>query len=825
MHTPSPQLLRALRVFLTPRPVQRGPSIYHPFQRVYSSSSGSKSISISRSITPRRMIPRAHASKPGSRDRGPVSPEDTQTDLAALNVLGSIPTPATAVDACLDNGFHLDNGVKVTGGDGVLLVNGEAFAWRPWNTASSASLDARAKRAVCVNSKGQFDVDEQVWGLLSLVWPRPGLSLSLSINSLGIRVEVQDTRNAAAQFNLLATERGVGEVAAALIPIGWKGHLQPFSSPPHLFFPFTCPFFRRYSTMPQQEPLLARPSSDRDSLRNAEEEDALLTGERSSRYDGSRQQTRWTRWREVGLLTWAVLATAAVIIVTVVFHQHERANHHHHHQDDDSPTWGPGGKPTGKRNLIFMVSDGMGPASLAMTRGFRQLTEGLPMDDTLVLDQHFIGTSRTRSSSSLVTDSAAGATAFSCGFKSYNGAISVLPDETPCGTVLEAAALAGYRTGLVVTTRITDATPACFASHVTLRSYEDRIAEQEIGEHPLGRVVDLMLGGGRCHFLPNTTEESCRADDRDLIAAAEANGFNYISDRAGFDALNDGTEVQLPLLGLFAGHDIPFEIDRRSQADTYPSLEEMARTALTALSQATADSEQGFFLMIEGSRIDHAGHGNDPAAQVHEVLAYDRAFAAVLDFLDKDSTPGVLVSTSDHETGGLAVARQLQADYPEYKWYPGVLANASHSAEHLAAQLKTYLGTNSKDGQKHQRKYVYALLEKGLGVTDATEDEVDLLLDPELSPSYVFADIISRRAQIGWSTHGHSAVDVNIYASSSKTAWPLLGNHENTEVGSFLADYLDLNLENITSQLQAGSWMGGVQAIHVDDKYHGEFKH
>jgi alkaline phosphatase len=91
------------------------------------------------------------------------------------------------------------------------------------------------------------------------------------------------------------------------------------------------------------------------------------------------------------------------------------------------------------------------------------------------------------SSSSLVTDSAAGATAFSCGIKSYNGAISILPDHTPCGTVLEAAKKAGYLTGLVVTTDITDATPACFAAHVNMRTEGDLIAQQEVGEHPLGR--------------------------------------------------------------------------------------------------------------------------------------------------------------------------------------------------------------------------------------------------------------------------------------------------------------------------------------------------
>lgn len=99
---------------------------------------------------------------------------------------------------------------------------------------------------------------------------------------------------------------------------------------------------------------------------------------------------------------------------------------------------------------------GMGPTSLHVTRSWLQYKNSLPYSETLFLDKHLIGTSRTRSSNSLVTDSAAGATAFSCGKKSYNGAIAVLPDHSPCGTVLEAAQKAGYMTGLVVTTRLTE---------------------------------------------------------------------------------------------------------------------------------------------------------------------------------------------------------------------------------------------------------------------------------------------------------------------------------------------------------------------------------
>ncbi|KAF2430380.1 alkaline phosphatase [Tothia fuscella] len=586
-----------------------------------------------------------------------------------------------------------------------------------------------------------------------------------------------------------------------------------------------------------EEPLLARVDSDDSREREAEEEDALLTGERNS----TSPARTWKFWREIGLFAWALIATTALILLAVVLQK----------QSDERPGGGrPGGGDTdtdppsssGKRNLIMMVSDGMGPTSLSLTRSFKQFQYELPFSDQLVIDQYMIGQSRTRSSNSLVTDSAAGATAFSCGKKSYNGAISVLPDHTPCGTVLEAAKKAGYMTGLVVTTRITDATPACFAAHVNMRSEEDRIAEQLMGDYPLGRVVDLILGGGRCHFLPNTTEGSCRGDSKDIIKMGKKEGFHYVNDRAGFDKLKLGSAVSLPLLGLFADTDIPYEIDRRYESDIYPSLDEMAKTALHALSAATKDSDKGFFLMIEGSRIDHAGHANDPAAQVHEVLAYDDAFASVLEFLEKDSADGIMVSTSDHETGGLATARQLHPTYPDYLWYPGVLANVSTSAERLAQE---YFKFRSENPNGDKAGWVKKAIIEELGIHDAKAAEIVEIIDhPETSP-YTFADMVSRRSQTGWSTHGHSAADVNIYSSSAKDAAALVGNHENTEIGEFLRNYLDVDVDAITNELKekgtqfdtlnaAGekvSWMGRVadDGERLDgqdhlDHYHGDFK-
>ena len=332
-----------------------------------------------------------------------------------------------------------------------------------------------------------------------------------------------------------------------------------------------------------------------------------------------------------------------------------------------------------------------------------------------------------------------------------------------------------------------------------------------------------------------------------MVALAKDNGFNYIDNRKDFDKLEAG-EVKLPLLALLAPTDIPYEVDRVHVNDVYPSESEMAKLALRALSAATKDSKKGFFIMIEGSRIDHAGHGNDPAAQVHEVLAHDAAFSAVLDFLDQDDTEGVLVSTSDHETGGLAVARQLTEAYPHYYWFPGVLANATHSAEYCARTWRDYLSSSATASPIDKRDFVTNLISQDLGIKDYTDDEVDAIIDakPVWPPSYLFADMISRRAQVGWSTHGHSAVDVNIYASNPKHAHPLIGNHENIEVGRFIADFLDVDVDAVTKELREkktkisstggvedlGEWMGP-EGLPVNDNgqfailddYHGDFKH
>ncbi|KAI9496846.1 alkaline-phosphatase-like protein [Zychaea mexicana] len=419
----------------------------------------------------------------------------------------------------------------------------------------------------------------------------------------------------------------------------------------------------------------------------------------------------------------------------------------------------------------MMVSDGLGPASVSYARSYFQHLNKLPYDHEMPLDTIHVGQSRTRSSSTLVTDSAAGATAFSCGLKTYNGAVGVDPMGDPCGTVLEAAKLQrGMRTGLVATSRITHATPASFSAHIGDRDRENQIAVQQIGNTPLGRTLDLMFGGGFCHFLPNGTEQSCRKDDRDL--------FQEARDK----------------------HD--------RDPTTQPSLTEMAGKALQLLS----GSDEGFFLMIEGSRIDMAAHSNDPAGHLHDILEYQNTIALVKDFVDQNPDT-VMISTSDHETGGLSLARQVSTAYPEYLWYPDVVANASHSTVFLADML------HDQPRPVEDRYIIETILQKGLGITDTTSKELQCL---KTTPSIkqldkYLADMLSIRAQLGWATHGHSAVDVNLYAYGPH-ADELRGSHENVFIGDFISRMLDLNLTETTQNLNKNNDGFHVVALSDDDK-------
>ncbi|CAO3646720.1 unnamed protein product [Cunninghamella blakesleeana] len=462
-------------------------------------------------------------------------------------------------------------------------------------------------------------------------------------------------------------------------------------------------------------------------------------------------------------------------------------------------------KAVGPKNVIMMISDGLGPASVSLARTYFQHINGYDYDYQTPLDTIHVGQSRTRSASSLVTDSAAGATAISCGLKTYNRGIGVDPKGNPCGTILESAKhQQQMKTGLVATSRITHATPASFSSHIKDRDNEDGIALQQIGENPLGRSLDLMFGGGYCHFLPKSNRPfGCRKDERDLLKEAKEK-YNWktvlYNDRQGWDQLSTNASDILPAISLFSSKHMAYEIDRDISKE--PSLTEMSKKALELLNDATSNSDKGFFLMIEGSRIDMAGHNNDPAAHVHDTLEYEKTVALVKEFVEKH--PGtIMISTSDHETGGLSLGRQVGPKYPVYKWNPEVLTKVKNSSEVIA---DLWIKANKQDISTTD--YLKTnLISNYFGIDDLSKEEIDKLMSYKTKKVSLkvlatsFSEVVSRRALIGWTGRGHSGVDVNLYAMGPTTEG-LRGSHENTDIGKFIAGYLDLDLKNITEKLQ-----------------------
>lgn len=251
MQAPSRQLLRALRAAVRTPLTSTSPSTATTSARQTCPHHIPVSSRTLSTTTPSRDQLHSRTRNryaPKNAERGPKSTEDTQTDFGVMDVLGHVPTPATSVDACTSDGFHLDNGVKTEGGAGVLLVGGEAFKWEPWRCMDSNSNNGTSTAtlgAMLDARRGVLSIPSQSLGLLELVHPKPDLlivgtggrlwMLSKEVRAyvgevLGCRLDVMDTANAAAAYNLLAKERGVeggAGVGALLLPVGWVGVKAP----------------------------------------------------------------------------------------------------------------------------------------------------------------------------------------------------------------------------------------------------------------------------------------------------------------------------------------------------------------------------------------------------------------------------------------------------------------------------------------------------------------------------------------------------------------------------------------------------------------------
>ncbi len=289
------------------------------------------------------------------------------------------------------------------------------------------------------------------------------------------------------------------------------------------------------------------------------------------------------------------------------------------------------------KNVIFLIGDGMGMGQISAgtyANGNKSNLEKLPV----------VGLHKPHASSHLITDSAAAATSFACGVKTFNRAIGVDKDSIPVETILEEAESKNYKTGLVATSTIVHATPASFIAHSP-----NRKAYEDIATYFLKTDIDYFAGGGKKYF-------DRREDERNLIEELKDKG--YVIE----DHLSELSEVMMKLesankFGYFSSNEDPLPV---YQGRDY--LEKASLAGINFLSRkAKSNGEAGFFIMIESSQIDWGGHANNSDWIIEEFKEFNSVIGKVLAWAEEDGETLVVI-TADHETGGYTIHHDSTQD-------------------------------------------------------------------------------------------------------------------------------------------------------------------
>jgi alkaline phosphatase len=426
------------------------------------------------------------------------------------------------------------------------------------------------------------------------------------------------------------------------------------------------------------------------------------------------------------------------------------------------------------KNVILMIMDGTNSDILTLSRWYR--------GTDLKLDTILRGGVRTYSAQSAITDSAAAGSAMATGVKTKADYIGMNPYGRPVVTVLEGAKLSGYNTGIVSTSPIQHATPAAFTSHVLNRDEFGDIGEQQVYQG-----LDVVLGGGGAWLKPQTkeptkdddgmlkTKQVSREDGENLFKEIHTSGYEMVLKR---DGLLRGKSSP-KLWGVFADEDISYELDRPHLNPNEPSLAEMTRAAIDRLSQG----EKGFFLMVEGSKVDWAAHKNDPVGMISEVLSFDDAVSEAINFARKDRNT-MVVAVTDHGNSGLTLGNH--GTNGNYKSLP-----ADRFIKPLKKARLTVKGATSQ--LKKDRSNLKEVL-SNYGLSKLSEKEFGAMetaksID-ELENKMV--KLMAKRAHLGFTTHGHTGEDVFLYSYGPDKPVGLI---ENTDIPRVISTYMGFSLE------------------------------
>jgi len=427
----------------------------------------------------------------------------------------------------------------------------------------------------------------------------------------------------------------------------------------------------------------------------------------------------------------------------------------------------------GPKNIILLIGDGMGLGQMEIARLFEYGKQGKLYTETLP----YTALAHTYSANNRVTDSAAGGTALAIGEKTRNEMIGVGASGKEKKSILDLFKEHGYKTGIVTTNSVTDATPASFTASVKNRWADQR----EIAKQQLENQVDVIMGGGLSYFAANKKGET------NLIKEYQNAGYQFVNTNK---TLHQATNAKI--LGLFGPKHLNFKLDRDELHSQEPSLTEMAAKTLETLS---TDSK-GFFAMIEGARIDHASHSSDITSIWKETIEFDETVKYCVEWAKKHSDTLVVVA-ADHETMGISASEPMNIN---------TLKKISVTPYYMESQLqknKSGIGYTNDSIKKVFKQYAYITLSNrdvALFQSNIKTEKEQVYPEQQVAweignkiAEYYHAGSLNRSTEKLSTTGGHTSNMIAIFAYG-KGASQFHGVMDNTDIPKKLAALMEFAL-------------------------------
>jgi len=477
----------------------------------------------------------------------------------------------------------------------------------------------------------------------------------------------------------------------------------------------------------------------------------------------------------------------------------------------------PGPQP---KYVFFFLGDGMSNSQIQATEAYLTTVNGgsamkatdllKPANRLNMSKMPEQGMQTTFDSFALMTDSASSATAFACGLKTVSGTIGM--DETKTNSYKSIAQLAhekGIKVGVITSVSLDHATPAAYYASVASRGYMNNIATQ------MANTGYEFFGGGG--LVSPTAATSAKDTGNDVLSLLDTNGYQIKNTRA--DILNLKTVPQDKVVCINPALDgskaMPYAIDK----DDAPYTDNLTLAEMTdvAISNLSNDPTKGFFIMVEGGKIDWAGHANDAMANIGDMIDFDNAVGEALEFYAQHPSETLIIVTGDHETGGMTVGHattgytayygELEKQKNSYEYfdkYVWATHKTAHPVADCSASGSLAADTIMTDLMAEHFGLVYATLndyqkdkledayDKSMCGTNNNNVAENTFLYSGYNPiSVTMTHILNEKASIGWTSYSHTGVPVPVFAKG-RAARTFAGFYDNTDIAKRLARVMDL---------------------------------